>query len=85
MADDSIAHNNLQNEMRCMAWKLEKDHGQRLPGSPTWSEVLMDFYQSDPKNSDFQKGKELVDQFENLNILISSNPDRLDAFMKYMR
>ncbi len=83
--EDFKAYNKLISQMNEMVCKLEDEYGNRLAGSPSWGDVLMDFHRSDPTNPDFQKGKELVDEFENLNIAISSTEDRCEAFLRKIR
>ena len=83
--EDSRAFNELTTQMRDIVSKLQNEYGVRLPGSPQLTHMLIDFHRSDPNNEDFQKGKDLVNQMEDLNLAISLDPARYEAFMSAIR
>ena len=83
--EDFNAYKGLLSEMRSLVDLLEEKYGRRLPGSPPLADALIDFYDSNPDDTQFQKAKELADEFVNLNLAISSDPERYEAFMTKMR
>jgi hypothetical protein len=83
--EDCIAYNGLLSEMRSLVDLLEEKYGMQIPGSPPLEDCLRGFYDLDPGNPDFQKARKLVDDLVNLNLAISSDQERLDAFLCKMR
>ncbi len=83
--EDFALYNDLTNQMIDIVQRLEEKYGQRLPGSPTWGDVLDEYYRSDPTNEDFQKGRLLAKRFDLLNLEISSDPNRAEVFLSKMR
>lgn len=77
-------YNNLIGSMREVATFLESKY-YRLPGSPTYAEIIKKIGNQYPSCLHAQLGLSLVDSFEKINFIITSDPVITRSFYKSMR